>query len=60
MTDREILNHFSDELISDPRLLSLQERELLSVLQLTHRSQGDNAVAEMIARAVGTTVATAE
>ncbi len=27
MTDREMLDHFSDVLISDPRLLSLQERE---------------------------------
>jgi Rps23 Pro-64 3,4-dihydroxylase Tpa1-like proline 4-hydroxylase len=58
MTDREMLDHFSDVLISDPRLLSLQERELLSnLLQLTHRINGDNTVAETIARAVGETVA---
>jgi len=58
MTDREMLDHFSDVLISDPRLLSLQERELLSnLLQLTHRVNGDNTVAETIARAVGETVA---
>jgi Rps23 Pro-64 3,4-dihydroxylase Tpa1-like proline 4-hydroxylase len=58
MTDREMLDHFSDVLISDPRLLSLQERELLSnLLQLTHRVNGDHAVAETIARAVGETVA---
>src|SRR5436853_484820 len=58
MTDREMLDHFSDVLISDPRLLSLQERELLSnLLQLAHRFNGDNNVAETIARAVGETVA---
>src|SRR5205807_616844 len=58
MTDREMLDRFSDVLISDPRLLSLQERELLSnLLQLTHRINGDNTVAETIARAVGETVA---
>jgi hypothetical protein len=58
MTDREMLDHFSDVLISDPRLLSLQERELLSNLrQLTHRINDDNTVAETIARAVGETVA---
>src|SRR5439155_1376976 len=51
-------DRFSDVLISDPRLLSLQERELLSnLLQLTHRINGDNTVAETIARAVGETVA---
>ncbi len=58
MTDREMLDHFSDVLISDPRLLSLQERELLSnLLQLTHRVNGDNTAAETIARALGETVA---
>src|SRR5437879_7318426 len=58
MTDREMLDHFSDVLISDPRLLSLQERELLSnLLQLAHRFNGDDNVAETIARAVGETVA---
>ncbi|HEV2717895.1 MAG TPA: 2OG-Fe(II) oxygenase [Terriglobales bacterium] len=58
MTDRELLDHFSDVLISDPRLLSLQERELLSnLLQRTLHTNGDSAVAESIARAVGETVA---
>ena len=58
MTDREMLDHFSDVLISDPRLLSLQERELLSnLLQRTLHINGDNGIAETIARAVGETVA---
>jgi SM-20-related protein len=58
MTDRELLDHFSDVLISDPRLLSLQERELLSnLLQHTLHTDGDSAVTESIARAVGETVA---
>src|SRR5206468_12326650 len=53
MTDREMLDHFSDVLISDPRLLSLQERELLSnLLQRTLHINGDNGIAETIARAV--------
>jgi len=38
MTDGEMLDHFSDVLISDPRLLSLQERELLETMQLPKRS----------------------
>jgi Rps23 Pro-64 3,4-dihydroxylase Tpa1-like proline 4-hydroxylase len=58
MTDRELLDHFSDVLISDPRLLSPQERDLLSnLLQHTFRTNGDTAIAESIARAVGETVA---
>ena len=58
MTDRELLDHFSDLLISDPRLLSLQERELLSnLLQHTLHTNEDSAVTKSIARAVGETVA---
>jgi hypothetical protein len=60
MTTREILDSFSETLMCDDRILSVQEKELLANLlqrARTNASARDPAVAEAIARAVGETIA---
>jgi Rps23 Pro-64 3,4-dihydroxylase Tpa1-like proline 4-hydroxylase len=60
MTAQEILFNLSGSLLEDDRILNARERELLaSLLQHTTKNAGprDNAVAEIIARAVGEVVA---
>lgn len=60
MTSREMLDNLSETLLRDERILSVQEKQLLAnLLQLTKSNAGtrENAMAEIIARAVGETVA---
>src|SRR5437868_12291147 len=61
MPSQEILHSFSETLLQDERILSPRERELLSNLLQHARSNSANrsnqAVAEVIAHAVGETVA---
>ncbi len=60
MTASEIVDHLSDTLISDERILSVPEKELLANLlrraQTTQRN-GDHAITDVITQSVGEIVA---
>ncbi|HEY7616976.1 MAG TPA: hypothetical protein VH744_09250, partial [Terriglobales bacterium] len=60
MTATEILDSLSSTLISDDRILSVREKELIATLlqrAKTDTGTRDHAVTEIIARAVGEVIA---